>query len=59
MIVLGTATLLLAAADWLAFHDLFEHHTVTEYLMLVGSVLVVWQVSSELALKAAHRRTRE
>ena len=33
MIVLATATLLLAAADWLAFHDLIEHHTVTEYLM--------------------------
>jgi len=49
LIVLGAAALLLAAADWLAFHDIFEHHTVTDYLMLVASVLVIARFATELA----------
>jgi hypothetical protein len=35
----GVALLLLA--DFLAFHDLFEPHTVRDWLMLAGSVLAV------------------
>ena len=38
LIIVGS--FLLLAADWLAFHDFREHHTVTEWLMLVGSMLV-------------------
>ena len=35
----GVALLLLA--DLLAFHDLFEPHTMRDWLMLVGSALAV------------------
>ena len=35
------AVILLAVADFLAFHDLFEPHTVRDWLMLVASGLVV------------------
>ena len=32
--------LLLLAVDWLTFHDLFEPHTVRDYLTLAASLLV-------------------
>lgn len=35
------AVILLLVADLLAFHDLFEAHTVTDWLMLAGSALAV------------------
>lgn len=35
------AVILLLLADALAFHDLFEPHTVRDWLMLAGSVLAV------------------
>ncbi len=37
---LAAAVVLLAIADGLAFHDLFEPHTVRDWLMLAGSILV-------------------
>ncbi len=41
MLSLATAVILLLLADVLAFHDLFEPHTVRDWLMLAGSALVV------------------
>lgn len=40
MLSLAAATVLLLLADILAFHDLFEPHTVRDWLMLVASALV-------------------
>jgi hypothetical protein len=39
MLSLGAAVALLVLADLLAFHDLFEPHTVRDWLMLAASVL--------------------
>jgi len=38
---LAAAVVLLLLADALAFHDLFEPHTVRDWLMLVGSGLLI------------------
>jgi hypothetical protein len=38
---LAVAVALLLLADVLAFHDLFEPHTVRDWLMLAGSALAV------------------
>jgi len=38
---LAAGVVLLLIADFLAFHDLFEPHTVRDWLMLGGSVLAV------------------
>ena len=47
LLVLGAAVILLLFADFLAFHDLFEPHTGTEWLMLAGSVLVAIVLAEE------------
>ena len=39
-ITLAAASLILLAVDWLTFHDLFEPHTVRDYLTLAASLLV-------------------
>lgn len=41
MLSLAAAVILLLLANVLAFHDLFEPHTVRDWLMLAGSALVV------------------
>lgn len=41
MLSLEAAVILLLLANVLAFHDLFEPHTVRDRLMLAGSALVV------------------
>jgi ABC-type branched-subunit amino acid transport system permease subunit len=41
MVALAGAAVLLVVADILAFHDVFEPHTVRDWMMLVGSILVV------------------
>ena len=41
MLSLAAAVILLLLADALAFHDLFEPHTVRDWLMLGASGLVV------------------
>ena len=41
VISLAAAVVLLLTADFLAFHDLFEPHTVRDWLMLVASGLAV------------------
>lgn len=38
---LAGAVVLLLLADLLAFHDLFEPHTLRDWLMLAGSALAV------------------
>jgi hypothetical protein len=38
---LVAAAILLLLADFLAFHDLFEPHTVRDWVMLAGSALLV------------------
>jgi hypothetical protein len=41
MLALAAAVVLLVFADLLAFHDLFEPHTVRDWLMLVATGLAV------------------
>lgn len=41
--LMAVATLLLLAVNWLAFHDIYEPHTVRDWLMLLASVLVLLQ----------------
>ena len=41
MISLAVAVILLLLSDLLAFHDLFEPHTVRDWLVLVASALAV------------------
>lgn len=41
------ASFLLLAVNWLAFHDLFEPHTVRDWMMLVASILVLIQFARE------------
>jgi hypothetical protein len=41
MVALAAAAVLLVLADILAFHDVFEPHTVRDWMMLMGSILVV------------------
>jgi hypothetical protein len=39
-LLVGIASLLLMAVNWLAFHDFLEAHTTRDWLMLFASVLV-------------------
>jgi hypothetical protein len=39
-VTLILAAILLLAVDWLMFHDLFEPHSVRDYMTLVASLLV-------------------
>jgi hypothetical protein len=41
MLSLAAAVILLLLADLLAFHDLFEPHTVRDWLVLAASILAV------------------
>jgi hypothetical protein len=54
---LGAVVLLLLVADFLAFHDVFEPHTGTEWIVLVASVLAVVALAGEWVarLRAADR----
>ncbi len=40
-LAVAAAVVLLLLADFLAFHDLFEPHTVRDWLMLAGSLLAI------------------
>jgi hypothetical protein len=55
---LAAGVVLLLIADFLAFHDLFEPHTVRDWLMLGGSVLAVVALvgGSGRRLRAVGRR---
>jgi hypothetical protein len=39
-LLIGLASLLLLAVNWLAFHDFREPHTGREWLMLLASLVV-------------------
>ena len=56
-VTLGATVVLLLLADFLAFHDLFEPHTGTEWLVLAASVLAVLSFAGRSAgtLRAAGR----
>ncbi len=41
MVSLAAAVVLLLLADVLAFHDLFEPHTVRDWMILAASVLAI------------------
>ena len=45
----ATAVLMLLAVNFLAFHDVFEAHTVRDYLTLVASLLVFALVGVDVA----------
>lgn len=49
VIVLGATIVLLLLADFLAFHDLFEPHTVKDWLILVASILAVVSFAGDAA----------
>jgi drug/metabolite transporter (DMT)-like permease len=53
---LAAGVILLLLADALAFHDLFEPHTVRDWLMLLASGLVVIGLTRELALARTTRQ---
>ena len=57
MLALGATVVLLLLADFLAFHDLFEPHTCTEWLVLAASILamVAFAGVSMAGLRAADR----
>jgi hypothetical protein len=41
-------SLLLLVVNWLAFHDFREAHTVRDWLMLLASILVLFQFAREV-----------
>jgi len=47
ILALSGVVVLLLAADFLAFHDLFEPHTGTEWIVLAASVLAVIALVAE------------
>ena len=57
LLVLGAAVVLLLLADFLAFHDLFEPHRGTDWLMLAATVLTLTVLAAEsiARLRAADR----
>jgi hypothetical protein len=58
MLALGATVVLLLLADFLAFHDLFEPHTGTEWLVLVASILSIVALAGAATsrLRSPHRR---
>ena len=47
LLVLRAAVVLLLLADFLAFHDLFEPHRGTDWLMLAATVLTFTVLAAE------------
>jgi hypothetical protein len=50
--------LLLLAVDWLTFHDLFEPHTVRDYLTLAASLLVFLYIGLDVLRRGNPTATR-
>lgn len=50
LLLLAGAVALLLFADALAFHDLFEPHTVRDWAMLAGSALAVLSLAARSVL---------
>ena len=57
-LAVGAAVVLLLVADFLAFHDLFEPHSIRDWVMLVASILAVAGVlgGSNAARRMVDRR---
>ena len=51
LVVLGAVVVLLLVADFLAFHDVLEPHTGTEWIVLVASVLAVVALAGEFVAR--------
>jgi hypothetical protein len=51
MLALGAVVVLLLLADFLAFHDVFEPHTGTEWIVLAASVLAVIALAGEAIVR--------
>ena len=49
MVSLAAAVVLLLLADMLAFHDLFEPHTMRDWMMLAASLLALAALASRSA----------
>jgi hypothetical protein len=56
MLSLAAAVVLLLVADVLAFHDLFEPHTVRDWLMLAGTALAIVALAAGSAGLLRHYR---
>ena len=54
-LLIAGASLLLVFVNWLAFHDLFEAHTVRDWLLLAGTLLVLLEFARQLL--RSHRRS--
>ncbi|HZQ30007.1 MAG TPA: hypothetical protein VFA93_02940 [Patescibacteria group bacterium] len=47
--ILGVViVLLLVVVNWLSFHDIFEQHTLREWLTLLASILIFFYFIKEL-----------
>jgi hypothetical protein len=46
-LLIVTASFLLLLVDWLAFHDIFDPHTVRDWLLLIASALVFLEFARE------------
>jgi len=57
--VLFPAALLLLAVDWLMFHDLFEPHSVRDYITLLASILVFAYLGGTLLRSRGAGRSTE
>jgi hypothetical protein len=55
-VLIVTASILILFVDWLAFHDVFEVHTVRDWLMLLASALVLAEFARLLWRSRRHGR---
>ena len=55
-VLIIVASLLILLVDWLAFHDVFEVHTVRDCLMLLASALVLAEFARLLRRSRRHAR---
>jgi drug/metabolite transporter (DMT)-like permease len=54
-LALGAALILLLLADLLAFHDLFEPHSVRDWMMLAATALAVLGLAGTAGLRGVRR----
>jgi drug/metabolite transporter (DMT)-like permease len=54
-VALGAALILLLLADLLAFHDIFEPHSVRDWMMLAATALAVLGLAGTAELRGLHR----
>jgi drug/metabolite transporter (DMT)-like permease len=52
---LGAAVILLLLADVLAFHDIFEPHSVRDWMMLAATALAVLGIAGTAGLRGLRR----